>query len=467
MIEVDARILTAMQSRRDFKNVATMTLANGVVLELDPSNFTVSGNNVVDGSGASGLPIGEAIAKSISITLENGQYQFDDYNFIGATIDLGLWLDVDNDGVMDSWEIIPKGLYTVVSPVDYGDSIEITAIDEMWKADRKFVETWVTFPCTVASILTAVCSHCDIDLATGVFDKTTMQTSISEIPSGMKGATCRQIIGWCAMFAGANARIRVTDNALEFVYLSAEALNSIRVASSVNGGSFDSATPYATGDEVDGGYFWGGGSAVDGGVFAWDTEGYTLSSWNAIKVDTDDVEVTGLEALVNQTAYHTTEYSEDYLINLSNPLFEKMTTYTVVQLLDRLGADIIGMKFRRFEGTHIADPLLEFGDCVVIQDRRQRTAISWITDITFNVLGFTTLRNKSNSALVNQSTYTKSAESNVVNAEISDMRYDIADLDTRVSDLEMGGGGSGVLIRVVSSIPEDTAPNVLYLLRST
>ena len=100
----------------------------------------------------------------------------------------------------DKRERIEKGTYTVVTPETYGETVIITAYDDMYKADKDYT-TALTFPQTAGAVLRDICDTCDISLGSTEFLHDNFQ--IQNKPTGK----FREVIGQIAMIACGNARI--------------------------------------------------------------------------------------------------------------------------------------------------------------------------------------------------------------------------------------------------------------------
>ena len=55
-----------------------------------------------------------------------------------------------------------------MTPESYGTVISITAVDDMYKADKEY-DSDLIYPTTVGEILRDACSKCDIPLLTTTF----------------------------------------------------------------------------------------------------------------------------------------------------------------------------------------------------------------------------------------------------------------------------------------------------------
>ena len=76
MINVSKEFRETMKLRTDFKENATIELADGTVLELTEKDFTISNNKIVDGASESKIPLGAAICRNIQIEIMNDREQY-------------------------------------------------------------------------------------------------------------------------------------------------------------------------------------------------------------------------------------------------------------------------------------------------------------------------------------------------------------------------------------------------------
>lgn len=474
MINVSSEFRQIMQTRRDFKEYATITLANKTVLNLEPKDFTVSNQSIVDGAGASALPLGEAVEKSIQIEIMNDKDQYSEYDFVGAKIKLFLKFQLSK-----TVETVNKGTYTVVTPETYGTVISITAVDDMYKADKTY-DSSITYPTTVGEILRDACSKCGISLLTTTFANSTKQ--VASRPE--EETTYRQIIGYCAMFAAGNARIDVNNylSIIPYDFTAFEEFDGLdggwfeeivpySSGGSADGGWFDENTPYSSGDSADGGLFDGNtpyssGDSVDGGQYEEhipymsgdSADGGTFNPWNAgdnydggvygdrknvhllysfknLTIDTDDVVVTGVQIEIEKEVDGKKKEiyisgKEGYMFAVENPLFKGIEK----TMVDYLGSRLVGLRLRKFSGDHVSDPTIEAYDLALIVDRKNNTYQTIITDVDFTVLGWTTLSNSAESAMRNSSKYYSSLSKAVVAAR-KETEEQISDYDLAVQQL--------------------------------
>lgn len=348
MINVSNEFLEMMKEKTDFCENAEVTFADGTVIELQKADFTIANNYVVDGAGSSTFPLGEAIERNIQIELMNDEGQFSEYVFTDAKIRLFLTFELT-----DSVEKIEMGTFTVLSPETYGDTVIVSAVDDMYKADVSYT-TDLSFPATIGSMVRDSCEKVGLLLGTATFHNDDFV--VAQIPEGI---THRQLYGYAAMLAGGNARIN-RQGKLEII-------------------------PYD---------------------FSY-TNSYVLDKWKNLKTDTENIMITGIKAVFQdgETEKSVIEGTEEYAIKVQNPLITGQEQ-TAVSLI---GEKLIGAVFRQFEGDHTGCPLVEFMDPVQIIDRKGNSCRSVVTDINFVFFGCTTLKNSSEQTLRRKSSYSSAA----------------------------------------------------------
>ena len=389
MINVSREFSDTMRKRTDFKEYADITLADGTVLNLSASDFTVSNNYINDGAGASQIPLGVAIERNIQIEIMNDQEQYSTYDFYGAVIELYLTFQLS-----ETVEKVVYGRFTVITPETYGETVIITAVDDMYKADKPY-STSLTFPATTGAMLREICEKCDLPLGSTTFQNSDFVVNTAPDSS----YTFRAVIGFIAMIAGGNARINRSGE-LEIISYNFSILESLH---GYDGGTFK---PWESNADLDGGSFnpWNTGDVADAGLFT-DYDGIqVLYNWKNLKVDTDDIVITGIKTTYtddNDNELEILEGAEGYVLGIENPLI----TGKESEALALIGAVMIGGKYRKFEGDHISYPVAEFMDPVFVVDRRSNVYQSIITDVNFAFCGFTTIKNSSESAIRNSSQY--------------------------------------------------------------
>lgn len=402
MINVSNEFWKLMQERTDFKENAVITFQDGTVLELDETLFTMNNNSVTDAAGVNSIPLGVALSKSIQIELQNDDERFSTYDFFGATIRLYLTFQLSK-----SIERIEYGTFTVVSPATYGETVIITANDDMYKANEPY-STNITFPAQAWEVLQDSCATCGISLSTTEFLNNDFE--IQEMPSS--DCAHQQIIGYIAMIACGNARIN-RQGYLEILSYDFSFLNEV-----ADGGAFN---PWTGGFVADGGAFnpWTDGNVLDGGLFTDRKDYHILYNFkDSPRVDTDDVVITGVQTTIQPKDGESQSRTvllgqEGYILKIENPLIDGNEE----DALQRIGTVMIDGRMRRFEGDHIAYPIAEFMDKAFVVDRKGNTYGTILTDINFTFFGFTSFKNSAENAVRNASQFQSQGAQAVIKAQ--------------------------------------------------
>lgn len=413
MINVSREFKEAMKTRTDFTETAEITFADGQILSLTQSDFTISGNGITDGAGSNSFPLGVAIEKSIAVELINDDDHLSDYDFQGAVIRLKLNFELES-----RTESINYGTYTVVTPETYGSTVQIEAVDDMYKADVAF-STKFSFPAKLGDIVREACTTLGITLGTPTFSNDDFM--IQEKPEDL---TYREFFAMAAMIAGGYARMNYAGN----LEIKAFDFSLFEQGDSLDGGVFDMGSPYSTGDKADGGSFapWNTGYQADAGTFAGMEQGHVFYNFSTLTVETDDVVITGIQC-EDADGNVILSGNEGYVLAIENDLI----TGQEQAALDLIGKSIIGLRFRPFSADHIAYPLAEFGDLAYIIDRKGNLYQTVLTDIDFAFFGITQLSCSADSPIRNSSKYASNLTKAVVTARKNTQKQ-ISDYDLEV-----------------------------------
>lgn len=356
-----------------FYAYAVMTLADGTEITLTSENdFTVSGSGYSEESD-SGFPFGSALSKIITLNLDNTvtweplkdtqsenildtqnntiivSRKSEKYDYYYARIVLYTEADLP-DGTT---ERVQEGIFTVIDSVTPGDVLEITAYDDMYKADVEFSST-LTYPVSAQMLLNEVCSKCDITLGSSTFKNNNFQ--IQQPPEGLTG---RQVIGYIAQIAGGNA---VIDR------------NGRLVIKTYDFSGFDVEEDVSAG-EVE----------TESGI-------HIISEYTTDPdIGTDDVTITGVSVTIESEDIDTEDEvyvvgSEEYTVSIDNPLISGKEKEAV----DLIAESIIGITVRPFSGDFFPDPTVEFMDLAYVVDRKDNVYKTFITSHDFSYLGSST-----------------------------------------------------------------------------
>ena len=152
----------------------------------------------------------------------------------------------------------------------------------------------------------------------------------------------------------------------------------------------DATNVYTSGDILDDGNF----KLVDNFHF--------LTQWKTgLTTGVEPIVITGIQTTEDEKTY--TYGSEGYILSIENSLIKDKS------LLDNtVGAKLTGVSFMNFSGEHLSYPLADFMDLAYVIDRNGKVNKTILTDITFNFLGFTSLKCSAENAIRNSSKYVTS-----------------------------------------------------------
>lgn len=311
-------------------------------------------NSFSDCAESSSFPIGCVICKSMTLELDNTSDQWKDYYFYMAKVHAYLKMQIDADTI----ETIDKGVYTVTAPEQYGEILNLTALDDMYKTNAVH-STKLVLPQTVESLVRDACGT--LGIAAGFSKMAHGDLIINELPKDM---TYRQLFGWAAMLDTANARLD-RNGSLQFVGWNLDATPSIELTDYIS-------MP-------------------------------TVSS--------DDIVITGINIISgdNSETYGTS----GYILSMENNLVGESDLATVAA---QIGDSIIGAKFRNLQGDIAFNPLLEFGDVAYTYDRNLSQYVTPLTDVSYTINGKTTLKTQADDPIRGMSLYYSGATKAIVAA---------------------------------------------------
>ena len=350
-----------------FYAYAVVTLSTGEKLVLtSEKDFMCNGNSYSEQGGSNGFPLGEALSKTITITIDNMDERFSKYDFYysriamytEADIEYTPWKDASGNDIGDingnpiyilepSLERIPEGVFTVLNPVSVGDIIELTAYDDMWKTDKAY-NPGIPFPATARQVLVDVCGSCGVTVGSATFPNEDFQ-----IINSPENLTCRQAVGYIAQIACGNAVVQ----------------NGSLYIKTYDFGAFSGITDETTPEKLS------------------ETAGYHILSEfkEDPDIDTDNVIITGISTVRGEgNEEETVLYGKDtYCLKINNPLIKDVEEKAVAYL----GKKLCGTVLRKFSGSFFADPTVEFMDLACVVDRKNKVYRTLITSHEFEYLG--------------------------------------------------------------------------------
>ena len=369
MISISNAFREKLEAGEPVRMVVDITFPDGTKKTID-KDIMNGGNGFSDCAESSSFPVGATVCKTLTLNINNDQEQWKNYNFYGAKIhaylklqtshaapeSVSTLLDESYNPILDSTgdpiiatqaatkdiiETIDKGVYTVTTPEQYSDIINVTALDDMYKANKAYT-SGLNLPQSLINLIRDACGTIGIGM------NLTMDHGdiiIRKIPDSM---TFRQLFGYAAMVESANARIDYSGN-LQFVKWDFERTNIPELK--------DYGNPP------------------------------TLSS--------DDIVITGIKITNGQSNDDTDTdcfgmYGEEgYVLELENELIDTDQLQTVANII---GEQIVGARFRNLEGDLVYNPLVEFGDMVYTYNRLGNKYLTPLTDVSGNVGGLTTVK---------------------------------------------------------------------------
>ncbi len=403
MINASKEFKNALAEGKILCEIVDITFADGRKKTLD-SEILVGGGGFTDCAESSSFPIGATVCKSMTLSIDNTEDQWKDYYFYKAKLTAYLKMKI-----YDTVETIKKGTYTITTPEQYGEVLEFTALDDMYKANASYTSNLV-LPQSAFTLLRDACATVGISMGFSSMEHGSMV--INSIPDGI---TFRQLIGWIAMLDSANARVDVNGN-LQLIKWD---FNFVSV-------------DYGATVGADGYLVFGEGSSADSNGFIspsagnWylDSDGYlTLKEGvgnptrlrdylSSPTLSSDDIVITGIK--VKNTESDAMYGKDGYVLELENDLLSDADLETVAGWI---GDNLIGKSFRSMEGSLIYNPLTEFGDMAFTYDRKENKYITPITDVSSRLNGTTDVKTKAENPIRGSSKFLSSADKTLIAAK--------------------------------------------------
>lgn len=376
--------------------VVDITFADGTEKRLE-NEIMLNGGEFSDCTNSSSFPVGNTICKSMKLSLDNTADQWRDYYFFKAKVTAFLKM-VFSDG---KTETIKKGTYTITTPEQYGEILEFTGLDDMYKANDTYTSK-LQLPQDAFTLLRDACATIGIPM--GFSSMVHGDVIVRSIPDNM---TFRQLIGWIAMLDSANARIDVDGN-LQFIQWDFASV-SVDYGAEVDSDGYVSFGKTAiSSDEY---------IAPEGGWYV-DSDGYLTLREGIIgnpqrfrdyisspTLSSDDIIITGIKL---KNSENSVMYGKDgYVLEMQNEIVGDADLQTVASWI---GDSLIGARFRSLSGDLVYNPLSEFGDMAFTYDRKGNKYITPITDISSSLNGITHIKTKAEDPVRGSSKFLSSAD---------------------------------------------------------
>lgn len=395
MISVSEQFQREMAENSGSVLKGELTLSGGKTVSLSGDDFMMGGTSLTQAVSSSGsFDIGAAIIGSCSISLNNIDGRFDGYDFTNATIRVYIGKELSSGKT----EWVRKPRFYVDQPSSYGSVIELSGLDSMSLFERPYSDVSTKYPASLNAIVSDICSKCGVILASSQFKN--RDYVVSRRPDD-DSLTCLAVLSYAAQVAGCWCRVDNQDRLVVDWY----DLTAWEGEAWLDGGSFDgSATPYADGDDADGGTFdsYGAstGTDADGGGFS-GRQYAVVSAFSSMTLCTDDVVITGVQVTAaddlsedeggtGEAGETSLAGSEGYVLAVEdNPLvLFGQAEKVAAQIYKAVG----GMRFRPFDASAIGDPSIEAGDPALVVDKLSNMYKTFVTSYTYVVGGYATAR---------------------------------------------------------------------------
>lgn len=429
------------KDNRNYIKSADITLKSGTVLKIDNSDLWQNGMKLDTAtSSANSFDLGAIITGQLTLTLNNIDEKFTDYDFTDCTatnVKVGLKLP---GGTTES---LSYGKFYLNDAKYNGSIITLIFYDGIYKFDQPYSKSSLSYPATLRQIVQDACSVCGVTQGTFTFDQDDFV--VQERPDD-SSITFRQVLQWvgqisCQFFyADVQGRLRmawydvglldslVTDVEEGFLqdttgeYIldhSSEKINTLKLLSEPD-------------DDVE-------ESPYD------DTMFHEIESFTSLTTGLDDVVITGIRIIQEVDSEDggkeniTIQYGTDgYVLGIEGNKF--ITEENASDVAAMVGIKTIGMQFRSFSANALSDPTIEPGDVVLLIDRKRKRYKSIVTNNTFHPGNFQAFSCGAKSPIRNSSTRFSQITQVYTDyrKELSQQRTDIetalAELDDRIDN---------------------------------
>ena len=427
MINVSNKFKQALlDDKRQFQIEATITLIDDTELTITNSELWSQGFEIdTSVSGNNSFDIGGLIIGRMTLVINNIYEDYTQYDFFDADVDVTLALLFD-DGTSES---IVFDNFIVDEATDNESQIVLTCLDNAKHFERPYSESNLVYPASVDTIVRDACDTCGVPLLT-----TSIRNGNYIVPTrpSSDGLTFLKVVSWCAQLTGNFARI---NNHGQLVV-----------------GWYDRNT-YDSVNKTNG--------------TEWTITGNTakkfhhIVSWSSLTVGTDDVTVTGLRVVA--TSSDNTEFvgfygNEGYVLEVRGN--DLIGVSDVQNIANSIGANVVGLKLRTYNGACLGDPTIEASDLAWITDRKNRSYKTLICGTSFKLGQYQSLYCGASTPSKRASTsYSESTRAIVKTRQ--EIKKSLADYDSRVSSMaELIARGFGMYFTPVTQSDGSVIPYI-------
>lgn len=384
MLDVSAewKRSVVLDDNRQYLAYADIVLADGKKLSLDSTKFWNGGFSINDSTSTQGtFTVGALVASKLTIKINNIYDDYSEYDFTDAKVTAYIGKQFES-----GLEKIKIGEFAISDTSYDGSIITLTCLDDVNKFNKTYNSN-LEYPATLYEIVRNACLDCGVAFTMAKFPNSDYTVQTKPDANNTYGKVIAYVLQICGCFGKCDHNGALTIGWYDL---------SLFDEKNHTGGTFSTTTtPYSDGDTLDGGTFaYTDGDNVDGGSYTDRQEYHNIYGLKELKVDTDDVVITGVKVVVTsqESESEDVEYlsgKTGYVIAISNnPLVEADQAKTVADFVySRIG----GMRFRPFNGSFLSDPTIESGDTAIVNDRKGNEYNTFISNRTFSLGNSTTI----------------------------------------------------------------------------
>ena len=186
------------QSGREFRVKLLCTLENGRHIELTDNDIMQDSLKILSSvSGESNFEIGSAIIGELDFEIDNSDGNYNNMSFRNAEFQVYIGLVTNQSYTGDlTVEWLNKGLFTAEEVTVNEKYISVIAYDNMAKFDEELPD--ISFPATLSSIFSRICTHCGVAYTSLDFPNRDLIVKKNYLESD---TSCRDVLSYIAQLA--------------------------------------------------------------------------------------------------------------------------------------------------------------------------------------------------------------------------------------------------------------------------
>ena len=379
---------------RQFSIRSTLSTPAGDI-SLTAADF-VLGSTRMSESSISGdmIEVGSVFSADLTTTIFNNKAIYSEMSMRGSRIFIEIGYVLEDLSV----EWIPLGRYIVIESSKPTAVITLKCLDYMILFETPFSDVTLTFPATLAEIITAVCAHVGVSYSVyktwfeveywSEFGTMTWAEFILTFPNDSYNVlvgpsdttlTCRDVIAHIAGLAGKNARMSRTGSLELYWYGNTRQMTDGYVAdANVADTVLDGGTPAITNLLT-----------FDGGYEEQPPVLYTLAPKDRVTFEPDSGQIV-LSGLIYED--DTQAYvigSDNYAVRIGkNPLLQTDIEATLLVTWGEIG----WLAYTPYTASVFCDPSRQAGDLIAMTDADGKLYNTIITNINYQLRGLQNLR---------------------------------------------------------------------------